>query len=172
MGTSKEDFMDDWRENIRKLISDLTDAEVEITGNNLWMGRDIMYAVVDNDDFDLLMHRYYHGVAAIRLNLLMIASRGEVEVRDLSEQMFALGFVCGKADERGWDVDTVAPAEESLVCVGHRHAPLATKDELDQADSLPIALVSVEDVPADEFKPTPPPDIPPEIDEGGGYFQQ
>ena len=171
MSTKKEDFMEDWRSNITKLIPDLTDEEIKNTGNHLWMGRDIMYGVVEDDSFDLLMHRYFHGVASIRLNLLMIVSQGMPSAILLAEQMFALGFVCGKADERGWDVDSVASAEESVECVEARPAMLPTREELEQADSLPIALVAVDDALAEGFGRTPPPDSPPSIpNEGGDYF--
>ena len=172
MSTKRDDFMEDWRENITKLIPDLTDEEIENTGNHLWMGREIMYGVVEDDSFDLLMHRYFHGVASIRLNLLMIAAQGMPSAILLAEQMFALGFVCGKADERGWDVDSVASVEESVECVQARPAMLPTREELEQADSLPIALVTVDDALAEDFGGTPPPDIPPDIDieEGGAYF--
>lgn len=172
MTTKKEAFMEDWRDNITKLIPDMTEEEIESTGNQLWMGRDIIYGVVEDDSFDMLMHRYYHGMASIRLNLLMIAAQGAPPVMLLAEQMFALGFVCGKADERGWDVDSVSSAEESVKCLEARPPMLPTREELDQADSLPIALVAVDDALAEGFGGDAPPDIPPDIDieEGGAYF--
>ena len=69
--STKEEFLTTWVKNLKESQPEVTEEEALRLGNEVWMGRDINYAVVD-DDFNLLAHRYFHGVGSIRLQLLLM----------------------------------------------------------------------------------------------------
>lgn len=181
MSTKKEEFLRAWTDAVEKSGQDVSADVVQRLGSELWTGREINYAVVDNDGFNLLAHRYFHGVGSLRLQLLL--TRIPVQFAAalpfiVGDYMFALGFMCGVANERGWDVDEVAPVEEAAECLKmNEQIPfmkslrLPTREELDQEDALPslFATAEEESLPED-FAPVPPPDNPPEdVGGGGGY---
>lgn len=175
MSTNKEEFIQSLVEDVRKNVPDADIEAAEKLAEQIWTGRAIMRAVVLDDDFKTSAHRYYHGVGHARANLLSILPLGSSLLGVLAEHMFALGFMCGVADERGWDVDTVSPREEAAACLDKQEnflPALQTCEELDQADALPSLFDMDEDALAEGFGGTPPPDTPPELDEGGAYYPQ
>lgn len=174
MATKKEDFMDSWRTTITKLMPDLDEESIVKYGEQLWMGRTINYSVVDDDNFNVLAHRYYHGIGSIRLQLLIMAAMAMPEAPLpllVAEQMFSLGFMCGTAHERGVvDVDDVAPAEPAAECLAGRPSILKTREELDQEDALPNPPTESGDLPEGFGGLRPPPPTPPQDIEGKGYY--
>ena len=158
MTTTKEEFVQSWRESITQMMPGITEEEIIKTGDQLWVGREIDYATVDDDNFNLLAHRYFHGVGSIRLQLFMMASHVvplEVFSLLLAEQMFSLGFMCGTADAKGLsDADDVSPAALAAACLADRPSILPTREELDQEAALPSAFPTSEDLP-EGFSGTP-----------------
>ena len=178
--STKEEFLTTWVKNLKESQPDVEEDEARRLGSEIWMGRDINYAIVDNDDFNLLAHRYFHGVASIRLQLLLMrmpARYMPAMPLIIADHMFALGFACGKADERGWDVDEVAGAKEAGDCLEKasedpfmKSIQLSTREELDQADALPTILGADAEAEAlpEGFKPSEDPGD--QQEGGGGYY--
>lgn len=172
MGTKKEEFLASFIKDVQERIPGMDIEVVEKMANQLWTGRDINYSVVDNEEFNVLAHRYFHGVGYVRMQLLLSSIPEELMFMMpllLSEYMFAYGFMCGIADERGWDVDTVSPRAEAAECLADRNPIIMTREELDREDALPSPVEDAEGVLPEDFKPTPPPTTPPEDMGKGGY---
>ena len=179
--STKEDFLTAWVKRLKESQPDVEEDEALRLGKEIWMGRDINYAIVEDDSFNLLAHRYFHGVASIRLQLLLM----RMPVRYMpamplivGDHMFALGFMCGIAHERGWDVDEVADVDESANCLKvasedpfMKSIQLSTREELDQADALPSILnADAEEGALPEGFDPPPEDPGDQQERGGGYY--
>ncbi len=147
MVTKKEEFLQTWVDAVKESSPEALEEDVRQVGSEVWLGRELSYAVVD-DDFSLLAHRYFHGMGRVRLQLILMTLPEDLTYMlplVLAESSFADGFLCGIAHARGWDVDKVAPAEEAAGCLSREHEyqrviRLKTREELDQDDALPTGF--------------------------------
>ena len=172
--STREAFVKSFAEAVKEKSSDMPKEDIERLATELWMGREINYAVVDNEGFNVLAHRYFHGVGNVRMQILLSSIPEElmfIMPIILSEYMFAYGFMCGVASERGWDVDTVAEEAPAVECLASRANILRTRDELDQEDALPATIGNMDDILPEGFKPSASsPDDPGDHEEGSGYY--
>ena len=176
MSTKKEEFVQSVVDDARRNAPDVDVEAAEKLAVQVWTAREIMREVVLDDTFKTTAHRYYHGVGHARASLIMTLPLGQSLISVLVEHMFALGFACGVADARGWDVNEVASLEEAAECLEKQQEvlpALMTRDEIDQDDALPSILGAAEDALAEGFEGTLPPDTPPDMDgDIGSYFPE
>ena len=140
----KEEFIQDVLDRAARHFPEVNETTLARLAENLWLGREINYAVGD-EDLNTVAHRYFHGVGFVRFQLLMITPEMQVLPLEavlilLAEHLFHYGFMCGLAEGRGVaNVEDVAPLDEALTCLQQdgRPAILSTREELDQAASLP-----------------------------------
>ena len=154
--STKEEFTQSFVDAVTEKSPDMAREDIEKLADQLWVGREINYAVVDNESFNVLAHRYFHGVGHVRMQILLSSIPEQlmfIMPLILSEYMFAYGFMCGKADEQGWDVDTVAPEAPALECLSGRANILRSREELDQEDALPATIGNMDDILPEGFKP-------------------
>ena len=184
---TREEFLEEWRKVAVKLLGpDAPEEAVATAGNRLYDARVVAYQVAE-EGLNLTAHRYFHGLASIPLNfMLQMPLPDEVPPEVLpflvGEYLFHQGFIAGIAHANR-DPDAAEPVglddeADALECLGKRDNIVLTREELEkrlmpapveailEVQKMLAALDEAQEKAQGDGEPV----IPPEGEEGRGYF--